>query len=73
MHSLVLETIQKTLFLIGKDNIFFAFIDYLGSPILTFTIIIAIALFLNKFLPKVFKVISGGRVLPPKTENCNNT
>lgn len=75
-HSLILETIQKTLFIIGNKRVIFGYIDYFLSPILTFAIIIALAYSLSLVLPKVFKVISGGRVLPLKKESvspCENS
>ncbi len=63
LHSLLLETIQKTFYILGGDKFIVSFIDYIVSPILTFGIIYILALFLNKFLPKLFKIVSGGRTL----------
>ena len=45
-----------------------ATLNYLISPSLTFGIIIPLAFFLNKFLPKVFSIVCGGRTLPSKIE-----
>ena len=70
-HSLILESIQKTIFLLGNNSFIFAVIDYILSPAVTFCIIIAFALFLNRFLPKVFYILSGGRTLPTKSTTSN--
>lgn len=69
LHSLILETIQKTIFIVGGNNMLVAVFDYIVSPTLTFGIICVIALFLNRFLPKIFKIVSGGRTLNTTYEN----
>lgn len=69
IHSLILESFQKIIFLFGDKNMLFASIRYFIPPCLTYFIIIAIALFMDRFMPKTFKVISGGRTLTKRTTN----
>lgn len=67
IHSLILESFQKIIFLLGDKNLLFATIHYFIPPCLTYFIIIAIALFMDRFMPKTFKLISGGRTLTKRT------
>lgn len=60
-HSLLLETVQKCIRMVLPINTLTIIIDYLGSVIITITIIFAFCLILRKLFPKIYAVLSGGR------------
>ena len=60
-HSLILETIEKLFLLVFKKTLFGALLDFVFAPIITYVIILAIIYVFSKYLPKVWKVLCGGR------------
>ncbi len=59
-HSMILESIQKIFFILLPHNTLFIILDFILSPIITVLIIILLSHIIKK-LPKVWKVLSGGR------------
>lgn len=59
-HSLILESVEKLIWIGLHDTYTGALIDYIFAPLLTFCIIIALA-FLLKRQKKVWSLLNGGR------------
>ena len=63
-HYILQMILKRITYILLGNNVFSLVVGYfIVSIALTLAIIIGMALFLNKYLPKVFKVISGGRTL----------
>jgi len=62
-HDAFLEVFEKILFRIGGSNPAFALADYVFMPVLVEALLIGIAFLMIKYLPKVWKILSGGRTI----------
>lgn len=60
-HDMVLEAVEKIILLIGGRNMFMAWADYILAPVITLLILIASAWILQKYMPPVWKLLSGWR------------
>lgn len=60
-HDLVLEAVEKAILLLGGKSVFMAWIDYIFAPAITLMILISAAWILRKWMPFIWKVLSGGR------------
>lgn len=58
-HSMILEPIEKLLYIFCGDNSFWALIDYIFAPIATIVFVIIIAKIFEKY--KIYKFVNGGR------------
>lgn len=61
LHSIVLEVIEKIIYLVLPHSAFFALVDYLLAPLITLAIIYVIALIIKK--TKLFYLLNGQRNL----------
>lgn len=60
-HDLVLEAVEKAILLLGGKSVFMAWIDYIFAPAITLMILISAAWIIRKWMPFIWKVLSGGR------------
>lgn len=60
-HDAILEAFEKIFIILFKTKPIFALLDYILMPILTLIIVIISAQIIKKFLPKTWKLITGGR------------
>lgn len=61
IHDAFLELFEKILFLLFNNNHLIALLDYILMPIVVELVIIIFAYLLNKYLPKIYMVITGSR------------
>lgn len=61
MHGIVLESIEKLIYIIGGKTVAFAYIDYFIAPILSICIIIICAKFLSERCILVWNILNGYR------------
>lgn len=60
-HDMILETIEKVIFILGGKSYFMAAIDYIVAPLLTLLVLVTGAAFLQKWMRPAWRVLSGGR------------
>lgn len=60
-HDALLEALEKVMLLVFGKQVIFALLDYIFVPFLVFLILILVAYVLRKWLPVVWKVITGDR------------
>jgi hypothetical protein len=60
-HDLLLEMLEKVVLLIWGKRTIFALLDYIFAPIIVFILLVAIAAFMRRFIPKIWNVITGER------------
>lgn len=60
-HDMVLEAVEKIILIAGGKSIFMAWIDYIGAPVITLAILITATWALEKWMPAIWRVLSGGR------------
>ncbi len=61
IHPIIIEVVEKLTLKILGNNTIFALVAYIVAPITTLTLIYAISTILEKYMPSVYQVISGGR------------
>lgn len=62
LHPLILEIIEKTVYLFMPHTAFLMLTDYIFAPIICVAIITAICVIWKKVLPGFYKLLNGGRV-----------
>lgn len=60
-HDMLLEAIEKIILIVGGKSTFMAWVDYIGAPAITLTILVAAAWLLKKWMPATWSALSGGR------------
>ena len=60
-HDIVLESLEKVFLIVFGTSPIFALLDYIFMPTITFAVIVVIAGCLRRFLPFVWKILTGGR------------
>lgn len=61
IHPILLEIIEKIVYLIFPHSPTFALIDYIFAPVITIAIIISICFLLKKYVNGLYRVVSGSR------------
>lgn len=62
VHPLLLEIIEKVIYLVFPHNDLWMMVDYVVAPIVCLGLIVVICLLWKKLLPGVYKVFNGGRL-----------
>lgn len=60
-HHMLLESVEKCFFITFGDTTFGASIDLIFAPIITVLILVCFAKIMNRFAPKVWGILNGGR------------
>ena len=61
MHPIILEIIEKIIFIVCPHNIFWAATDYVIAPIVSVFIIVALCILMKKICPTVYGLLNGNR------------
>ena len=61
MHDMILEAYEKIFLKVFGLGSEYALMDYLLMPLLTVITLIAIAMFMRKYTPWMWKVLTGNR------------
>lgn len=62
IHPLLLEMIEKTIYLCMPHNNLWMMLDYIFAPVLCILIIIGVCALWKRWLPAVYKLLNGGRL-----------
>lgn len=62
MHPIILEAIEKVVFIILPHNAFFATVDYIIAPVVCVVIILCVCALLKKMLPAIYRLLNGNRM-----------
>ncbi len=62
MHPIILETIEKIVFIVCPHTAFFATVDYIIAPIVSVVIILCVCALLKKVLPAIYRLLNGNRM-----------
>ncbi len=60
-HSFLLESLEKLFLLLIGKSLFGSIVTFICAPTITLGLIIGVAYLLQRFLPSVWKVLTGGR------------
>ena len=61
LHGMVLESIEKIIYISLGNNVMCAYVDYFLAPVLTLCIILIIAKFLSSKCVHIWKILNGNR------------
>lgn len=62
LHPLVLEVVEKTIYLSFPHNDLWMMIDYVVAPVICLGLIVGICFLWKKLLPRIYKLFNGGRI-----------
>lgn len=60
-HSIILETLEKIIYILGGNNIVIAGISYIFMPIFVVTILVFIFLLFDRYFSNIYKFVFGNR------------
>lgn len=60
-HDVFLEAFEKVFLVVFGNAPIFAFLDYLFMPFLVLLVLIMIAVFMKRFMPKIWRILTGAR------------
>lgn len=61
MHSIILECVEKIIFIVFPHNALWATIDYFLAPIITLMIVVACCVVMKKICPRLYGILNGNR------------
>lgn len=61
MHSILLECVEKIVYIVFPHNALWAAIDYFTAPIITLTIIVSLCTVMKKICPRFYEILNGNR------------
>lgn len=62
IHPLLLEIIEKMIYLYCPHNDLWMMVDYAVAPVICIALIVGICLLWKKMLPKTYRLLNGGRI-----------
>lgn len=62
IHPLLLEMVEKVIYLFFPHNDLWMMVDYVAAPIVCLGLVVGLCLLWKKLLPSVYKVFNGGRL-----------
>lgn len=62
LHPLVLETIEKMIYLLCPHTALWMMVDYIVAPVICLVLVCGVCILWKKVLPSVYKAFNGGRV-----------
>lgn len=68
MHSLILESVEKIIYLLLPHTPLFAGIDYFLAPVITLLIICTVCMVMNRYVPSLYGILSGNRRMKSNVE-----
>lgn len=61
MHSIILECVEKIIYIVFPHNALWATIDYFTAPVITLTIIVGLCTAMRKICPRLYEILNGNR------------
>lgn len=61
MHGIILECIEKTIYIVFSHNALWATIDYFVAPTVTLMVIVPLCIAMKKVCPRLYKILNGNR------------